>query len=91
MIREYTKRFALCMTGLFCYSFGNVFSVKAGEVGTNAWNTLAMGISETAAVSFGTATMLISCVMSLMAVVLVMLSISVLGLTCCRPLTAFSL
>ena len=69
MIREYTKRFALCMTGLFCYSFGNVFSVKAGDVGTNAWNTLAMGISETAGVTFGTATMLISCVIILIDIV----------------------
>ena len=69
MIREYTKRFALCMAGLFCYGFGNVFSVKAGDVGTNAWNTLAMGISETAGVTFGTATMLISCVIILIDIV----------------------
>ena len=62
VLPEYTKRVFLCVAGLFLSGFGNVFSIKAGEVGTNAWNTLAMGISETAAVSFGTATALISCV-----------------------------
>ena len=62
MIREYTKRISLCVAGLFGYGFGTVFSVKAGDVGTNAWNTLAIGISDTAGVSFGIATMLISCV-----------------------------
>ena len=65
MIREYTKRVFLCMSGLFMYGFGNVFSIRAGSVGTNAWNTLAIGISDTVGVSFGTATALISCVIVL--------------------------
>ena len=69
MIREYSKRVFLCVAGLALYGFGNVFSVKAGEVGTNAWNTLALGISGTTAVSFGTATMLISCVIILIDIV----------------------
>ena len=69
MIREYTKRVFLCVAGLFLYGFGNVFSIKAGDVGTNAWNTLAMGISGTSGVSFGTATALISCVIILIDIV----------------------
>ena len=69
MFREYTKRVLICVAGLFLYGFGNVFSVKSGDVGTNAWNTLAMGISDATSVSFGTATLLISCVIILIDIV----------------------
>ena len=69
MLREYTKRVLVCVTGLFLCGMGNVLSIKAGEVGTNAWNTLALGISGTSGVSFGTATILVSCVIILIDVV----------------------
>lgn len=69
MFREYCRRTLLCVAGLALYGFGNVFSVKAGDVGTNAWNTLAMGISDASGVSFGTATLLISCVIVLFDIV----------------------
>ena len=59
MLREYTKRFAVCISGLALYSFGNLFCIKAGDVGTNAWNTLALGISNATDFSFGTATFLV--------------------------------
>ena len=59
MVREYTKRFALCIAGLALYAFGNLWCIKAGDVGTNAWNTLALGISHVSDFSFGTSTFLV--------------------------------
>ena len=58
--KEYIRRFLLCALGLACFSVGNVFGVHAGSAGTNAWNTLALGISGTTSLSFGTVTLLIS-------------------------------
>ena len=60
MRKEYIRRFLLCALGLACFSVGNVFGVHAGSAGTNAWNTLALGISGTTSLSFGTVTLLIS-------------------------------
>jgi uncharacterized membrane protein YczE len=60
MRKEYIRRFLLCALGLACFSVGNVFGVHAGSAGTNAWNTLALGISGTTSLSFGTITLLIS-------------------------------
>lgn len=59
MLREYSKRFTVCISGLALYGFGNLFCIKAGDVGTNAWNTLALGISGATGFSFGTATFLV--------------------------------
>ncbi len=60
MIKEYLKRFFICALGLACFAIGNVFGIHAGSAGTNAWNTLALGISGTTSLSFGTVTLLIS-------------------------------
>ena len=60
MRKKYIRRFLLCALGLACFSVGNVFGVHAGSAGTNAWNTLALGISGTTSLSFGTVTLLIS-------------------------------
>ena len=60
MRKEYIRRFLLCALGLACFSVGNVFGVHAGSAGTNAWNTLALGISGTTSLSFGMVTLLIS-------------------------------
>ncbi len=62
MLKEYTKRISICVLGLAIFSLGNLFGVKAGGAGTNAWNTLALGISETTGVSFGTGNLLVSVV-----------------------------
>ena len=62
MLKEYTKRFIYCGLSLMLYGFGSFLGVKAGAAGTNAWNTLSLGISEMTGVSFGTATLLISVV-----------------------------
>lgn len=60
MLKEYMKRFVFCILSLALYGFGCFLGVKAGGVGTNAWNTLALGLSETLDLSFGTGTFLIS-------------------------------
>lgn len=60
MLKAYAKRIAFCILSLALYGFGCFLGVKAGGVGTNAWNTLALGLSETLDLSFGTGTFLIS-------------------------------
>jgi len=57
---EYAKRITVCVLGLLFFSVGNLLGVKAGSAGTNAWNTLALGMSDTTGISFGTATLVIS-------------------------------
>ena len=58
--KEYLRRVSLCMSGLLLYGLGNVFSVAAGSAGTNAWNTLALGLGVQTGMRFGTATFCIS-------------------------------
>ena len=65
VFKEYSRRFFICVLGLACSSIGNVFGVHAGSAGTNAWNTLALGISGTTSLSFGTATLMLSVVIVL--------------------------
>ena len=60
MKKSYPCRFVFCALSLLVFGAGNVFSVRAGSAGTNAWNTLALGISGKTPLSFGTATFLIS-------------------------------
>ena len=60
MFKEYTKRLIICLIGLAVCGLGNFFGVKAGAVGTNSWNTLALGISSFSGMSFGSATFAIS-------------------------------
>lgn len=60
MVKSYVKRFVIVLLSLAFFAMGNVFCVLAGSAGTNAWNTLALGMSGTWDLSFGTATLLIS-------------------------------
>ncbi len=60
MVKDYGKRFFICVLSLALFGFGNLLSVKAGAAGTNAWNTLSLGLSENFGISFGNATLLIS-------------------------------
>jgi len=62
MQKPYWKRFLFCSLSLALYGFGAFLGVKAGSAGTNAWSTLALGISGMSGVSFGSATLLISLV-----------------------------
>lgn len=62
MMKAYIRRFLFCIASLALFALGNVFGVKAGMAGTNAWNTLSLGISGMTGMSFGTATLLISAV-----------------------------
>jgi len=69
MLKEYIKRFAICISGLILFSVGNSFGVQAGSAGTNAWNTLALGMSGKTPLSFGNATLVISMVIVLIAII----------------------
>ena len=60
MIKEYPKRFAVCISGLALYGLGNALGVLAGAAGTNAWNTFNIGLSNILGISFGTANLIIS-------------------------------
>ncbi|MBR2540259.1 MAG: hypothetical protein IKE85_05455 [Mogibacterium sp.] len=60
MLKEYTKRLAICIGGLALFAVGTVFGVLAGSAGTNGWNTMALGLSNTTGMSFGTAVFCIS-------------------------------
>lgn len=62
MAREYTRRIIVCVIGLALYALGTVFGVFAGAAGTNGWNTIALGISNTTGISFGTAVLTVSIV-----------------------------
>lgn len=53
MIKEYLRRFSVCITGLALYGLGNAFGVLAGSAGTNAWNTLNIGLADRLGFSFG--------------------------------------
>ena len=60
MATSYIKRFLICIFSLAVFSLGNICSVLAGSAGTNAWGTLAIGLSGASGISFGTATLMIS-------------------------------
>ena len=62
MAREYFKRIIICIAGLALYALGTVFGVFAGSAGTNGWNTIALGLSKTTGISFGTAVLTVSVV-----------------------------
>lgn len=59
MFKEYLKRIAICIVGLALYGLGNACGVMAGDVGTNAWNTLSIGVADVFHISFGAANLFI--------------------------------
>lgn len=60
LAKEYFRRIIICIAGLALYALGNFFGVIAGSAGTNGWNTMALGLSNTTGMSFGTGVFLIS-------------------------------
>ena len=60
MKKNYIKRMILCVASLALFGFGSFLGVKAGNAGTNAWNTLSLGMQDQMGISFGTATLLVS-------------------------------
>ncbi len=60
MFKEYSKRFAICVLGLALYGLGNACGVMAGAAGTNAWNTLTIGLTDSFGISFGMGSFIIS-------------------------------
>ena len=67
MVKNYIKRLVYCNLGLFLMGFSSMLCVRAGEVGTNAWNTLSIGINARTGLSFGTATFVVSLLIMLIA------------------------
>ncbi len=62
MFKQYLKRTAICVFGLALYGLGNACGVIAGEVGTNAWNTLNIGVADTFHITFGMTNLIIGLV-----------------------------
>ena len=62
MAKEYTKRFTICIFGLILFGFGNFLGAKAGAAGTNAWNTLALGLAGQTGMTYGNGIFIISLV-----------------------------
>lgn len=63
MTRGYFRRIIICIAGLVLYALGNFFGVVAGPAGTNGWNTLALGLSNTTGLSFGSCVFVIGIVL----------------------------
>ena len=59
MFKEYCRRLIICLIGLALYALGNFFGVLAGSAGTNGWNTMALGLTNTTGMSFGTSVFVI--------------------------------
>lgn len=60
MLKEYSKRFFICIVGLCFHGLGAAIGVKAGVAGTNAWSTLSLGLCDMFDITFGTGTFCIS-------------------------------
>ena len=68
-LQGYLKRTLLCVASFALFGIGNVFGILAGEAGTNAWNTLALGLVNKLGVRFGAATFAISAVIILIDII----------------------
>ena len=68
LFKEYARRFSIETFGLFIYAFGSLLGVKAGMVGTNAWNTLSLGMSDVMGISFGMANFIVSLIIIIIAI-----------------------
>ena len=60
MTKEYAKRITACIIGFFFCGLGNFFGVRAGQAGTNPWNTFALGLGGVFGLTFGEASLLVS-------------------------------
>ncbi len=65
MLKKDTKRFLICALGLMLCGFASALGVKAGPVGSNAWNTLSLGLQNQTPLSFGMANFAVSLVIIL--------------------------
>ena len=60
MAKSYFKRLLICVVGLAIYGLGNACGVLAGSAGTNAWNTLTIGLTDKLGITFGLGSFIIS-------------------------------
>lgn len=65
MAKEYMKRILLCFMGVMFCGLASALGAMAGSTGTNAWNTLALGIQNRTGLSYGTAILSVSAVIIL--------------------------
>ncbi len=60
MKNGYGKRFAVCALGLVLCGFASGLGAMAGSTGSNAWNTLSLGLGNRFPLSFGAANFVVS-------------------------------
>ena len=60
MVKEYTRRLLTCFVGVMLCGMACSLGAMAGSVGTNAWNTLAIGIQNHTGLTFGRASLIVS-------------------------------
>lgn len=69
MAKEYGKRILICFIGVMLCGMACSLGAMAGAAGTNAWNTLALGIQRHTGLTFGTASLTVSCAIVLIDIV----------------------
>ncbi len=57
---NYRKRFVLCALGLILCGFASGLGAMAGDTGSNAWNTLSLGLVNHLPLTFGMANFVVS-------------------------------
>ncbi len=65
MRKQYLKRFTVCALGLILCGFASGLGAMAGQTGSNAWNTLSLGLCSRMDLSFGMANFAVSLVIIL--------------------------
>ncbi len=65
MKNSYPKRFVLCVLGLILCGFASGLGAMAGDTGSNAWNTLSLGLCNHTSLTFGMANFAVSLVIIL--------------------------
>ncbi len=63
--QAYCKRFAVCALGLILCGFASGLGAMAGSTGSNAWNTLSLGLAGRLPLTFGMANFAVSLVIIL--------------------------
>ena len=63
------KRILICFIGVMLCGMACSLGAMAGAAGTNAWNTLALGIQRHTGLTFGTASLTVSCAIVLIDIV----------------------
>lgn len=60
MVKEYVRRFLICIPGLLLCGIGYYFTIQAVSIGIGAWETLQTGLSMRTGISYGNCTVMVS-------------------------------